>query len=62
MKCFRLFAGLRRWGKTVLLVEQNAVAVDVADKGYVLELGTTVLSGTGPELLNNPDGNAYLGV
>lgn len=61
---FQVICRIKEMGKTVLLVEQNAVkALDVADKGYVLELGTTVLSGTGSELLNNPDvERAYLGV
>lgn len=61
---FNVIHRIKEMGKTVLLVEQNAIkALEVADQGYVLELGSTVLSGTGSELLNNPDvERAYLGV
>ncbi|MEX0973805.1 MAG: ABC transporter ATP-binding protein [Bacillota bacterium] len=61
---FRAIGRIRQMGKTVLLVEQNAVlALAIADKGYVLELGNVVLSGTGQELLHNPEvEKAYLGV
>lgn len=49
--------------KTVLLIEQNAMmALSVADRGYVLQTGEIVLSGTGQELLHNEDvRKAYLG-
>jgi branched-chain amino acid transport system ATP-binding protein len=49
---------------TILLVEQNAFkALEIADRGYVLENGEIVISGIGKELLNNPEiKNAYLGV
>lgn len=49
--------------KTVLLIEQNAMmALGVADRGYVLQNGEIVLSGTGEDLLNNKDvRKAYLG-
>lgn len=55
---------IKQMGKSILLVEQNAVlALAIADRGYVLELGRVVLSGTGEELLHNPDvEKAYLGV
>ncbi|HXL67966.1 MAG TPA: ABC transporter ATP-binding protein [Xanthobacteraceae bacterium] len=49
---------------TVLLVEQNvAMSLKLADRAYVLENGRVVLSGTGSELLHN-DGirQAYLGL
>jgi len=54
---------LQEQGTTVLLVEQNAkAALRLADKGYVLEVGKIVLSGTGPELLRSDDvRKAYLG-
>ncbi|GFK92652.1 High-affinity branched-chain amino acid transport ATP-binding protein LivF [Fundidesulfovibrio magnetotacticus] len=50
-------------GMTVLLVEQNAnLALKLAHRGYVMETGRIVLSGTGRELLDNPDiRRAYLG-
>src|SRR5215472_3250559 len=48
---------------TVLLVEQNAHhALRLADRGYVMQTGRIILSGTGPELLANPEVRAaYLG-
>ena len=48
---------------TVLLVEQNAHhALRLADRGYVMQTGRIILSGTGPELLANPEIRAaYLG-
>jgi len=49
---------------TVLLVEQNAhAALAIADVGYVMETGHTILSGPGPELLQNEQvKKAYLGM
>lgn len=56
-------AKLRDEGRTILLVEQNAMAaLKVADRGYVMETGTIVLEGTSGELLDNNDvQRAYLG-
>ena len=50
-------------GKTILLVEQNALkALSVADKAYVLEQGRITKSGPGAELLKDPQiAEAYLG-
>ena len=50
-------------GTTVLLIEQNAnKALSIADRGYVLETGKVVLSGTGKELLASDEvRKAYLG-
>lgn len=50
-------------GTTILLVEQNAqAALSVADRGYVLETGKIVTTGTGTELLASPAiKKAYLG-
>jgi branched-chain amino acid transport system ATP-binding protein len=47
---------------TVLLVEQNAHhALQLADRGYVMQTGRITLSGTGTELLANPEvRSAYL--
>lgn len=55
---------IRGEGVSVLLVEQNAqLALEVADRGYVIESGRVVLSGTGRELLDHEDvRKAYLGV
>lgn len=54
---------LQEQGTTILLVEQNAqAALKRANKGYVLEVGRIVLSGTGSELLKSDDvRKAYLG-
>ena len=50
-------------GTTILLVEQNAgMALDVADRAYVLETGNITLSGTGEELSQSDEiKKAYLG-
>ena len=50
-------------GTTILLVEQNAqMALSVADRGYVLETGKIVATGTGADLLNDDAvKKAYLG-
>jgi branched-chain amino acid transport system ATP-binding protein len=55
---------LRRRGLTILLVEQNAnVALTIADRGYVIETGRIVMTGTGKELLNDARvRTAYLGM
>jgi len=55
---------IRERGITVFVVEQNAtMALAVADRGYVLQSGRVVLSGTAQELLDNPQmKRAYLGV
>ncbi len=54
---------LQQQGTTILLVEQNAqAALKRANKGYVLEVGSIVLSGSGRELLESDDvRKAYLG-
>ncbi|WP_345817387.1 ABC transporter ATP-binding protein (plasmid) [Paraburkholderia sp. PREW-6R] len=55
---------LKAQGMTILLVEQNAVAaLAIADRGYVLETGSIVGSGTGKALMSDPAvREAYLGV
>lgn len=60
---FEIIANLHKVGTTILLVEQNAqAALSVADRGYVLETGKIVASGTGTELLTSPEiKKAYLG-
>ena len=60
---FSIIEQLRREGMTIFLVEQNAnQALKLSDRGYVLENGHVVLSGTGAELLANPAVcEAYLG-
>ncbi len=60
---FDLIGDLNRDGLTILLVEQNThMALQTAHRGYVLELGATVLSGTAEELLADDRlEEAYLG-
>jgi len=60
---FRIIMDLKREGRTILLVEQNAKkALQCADRGYVLETGTMVLMGSGEALLNSAEVQAaYLG-
>jgi ABC-type branched-subunit amino acid transport system ATPase component len=54
---------MARAGLTVMLVEQNAArALEISDRGYVLELGRNRFAGTGQELLHNPEvRRMYLG-
>jgi ABC-type branched-subunit amino acid transport system ATPase component len=54
---------MARTGLTVMLVEQNAArALEIADRGYVLELGKNRFEGAGRELLENPEvSRLYLG-
>ena len=60
---FKIIQTLHEDGTTILLVEQNAqAALSIADRGYVLETGKIVTSGTGTELLASPEiKKAYLG-
>ncbi len=58
-----MIAGIRDRGATVLLVEQNAaLALRLADRAYVLETGRVTLEGPAKELVANPEVHrAYLG-
>ena len=60
---FKIIQTLHEAGTTILLAEQNAqAALSIADRGYVLETGKIVTSGTGTELLASPEiKKAYLG-
>jgi len=60
---FANICAIRQQGITVMLVEQNAKkSLNICDYGYVIENGNLVCSGTGKQLLNNPEiANAYLG-
>ncbi len=60
---FEIIKQLHKAGTTILLVEQNArMALSVADRGYVLETGKIVATGTGEELLRDEAvKKAYLG-
>jgi branched-chain amino acid transport system ATP-binding protein len=61
---FQIVREINAQGTPVLLVEQNATkALEVAHRGYVLETGVIVKSGTGRELLASEDvQKAYLGM
>lgn len=60
---FEAVLAIRKEGVPVLLVEQNAsMALQIADRGYVMETGEVVLEGSGQELLHNDEvKKAYLG-
>ena len=60
---FDIIQDIQKQGTTVLLIEQNAnKALAIADRGYVLETGKIVLSGTGKELAASDEvRKAYLG-
>jgi branched-chain amino acid transport system ATP-binding protein len=60
---FATIDSINRQGTTILLVEQNAaMALSIAHRGYVLETGTVVLSGTAGQLAENAEvRRAYLG-
>lgn len=62
-KTFDIIQDLNRKGITILLVEQNAnMALSIAHRGYVLQIGNIVLHDTAINLLNNPlMKKAYLG-
>jgi branched-chain amino acid transport system ATP-binding protein len=63
MSVFEALKELNQEGTTILLVEQNArLALQFAQRGYVLENGSLVLEGDSKELLANPEvKKAYLG-
>ena len=60
---FDIITELHKSGTTVLLVEQNAeMALQIADRAYVLESGRIKLTGTGKELASSDEiKKAYLG-
>jgi branched-chain amino acid transport system ATP-binding protein len=60
---FEIIQEIKKQDVTILLVEQNAAkALSIADRAYVLETGNITMSGTGKELLNDPKvRQAYLG-
>jgi branched-chain amino acid transport system ATP-binding protein len=63
MSMFDALRQINRDGTTILLVEQNArMALQFAQRGYVLENGNLVMAGPSAELLENRDvKKAYLG-
>jgi len=60
---FQIIEDLNQAGTTILLVEQNAgMALEIADRAYVLETGNITLQGTGEELMRSEEvRKAYLG-
>jgi branched-chain amino acid transport system ATP-binding protein len=60
---FRIIKEVHESGVAVLMVEQNAaMALSIADRGYVLATGSIVLEGKAAELLHHEDlKRAYLG-
>lgn len=63
LQIFSIIAEINKQGTTILLVEQNAnQALSHAGRGYVIESGAIVLTGSGEELLRNDEvRKAYLG-
>ena len=61
---FKIIKRINQEGVTILVTEQNTKqSLEISDRGYVLENGRVVLSGTGQELLNNEHvKQAYLGI
>jgi branched-chain amino acid transport system ATP-binding protein len=62
-RIYETIAEINRGGMTILLVEQNAnYALDVSQRGYVMQTGSIVLDGASESLRTNPDvQSAYLG-
>ncbi len=60
---FKVLKEINQSGTTILLVEQNAnMALRLANRGYVLETGNIIVTGSGQELMGNPRvKEAYLG-
>ncbi len=64
LSLFKLIEEINKEGVTILLVEQNVrQALELVDRGYVLETGKIVLEGRGKELIENEHvKKAYLGI
>lgn len=60
---FSIIKEINQSGTTILLIEQNAsMALQIANRAYVMETGSIVLSGTGADLMQSDDiKKAYLG-
>ena len=61
---FNVLVDINKRGTTILLIEQNAqIALQVADRGYVMETGKISLEGKAAELMENEHvKKAYLGL
>jgi branched-chain amino acid transport system ATP-binding protein len=62
-RVLELVRDINRTGTTIFMVEQNAsLALQIAHRGYVLQTGRIVLTGSAQDLLNDPRiRDAYLG-
>jgi branched-chain amino acid transport system ATP-binding protein len=62
-RVLELIRDINRTGTTIFMVEQNAsLALQIAHRGYVLQTGRIVLTGSAQDLLNDPRiRDAYLG-
>jgi len=62
-RIYETIAAINRGGVAILLVEQNAnYALEIADRGYVLETGRVALSAPSADLRDDPEvQRAYLG-
>lgn len=58
---FEVVERINQDGTTVLMVEQNAGVLDIADRVFVMEKGTLIYSGVGGEMDHNEIRRAYLG-
>lgn len=61
---FAVLKGVKDSGTAILIIEQNLVkALNMADRGYVMETGEIKIEGPSQEILNNPEVRAaYLGI
>ena len=61
-KIFEIVREVSQQGVTILLVEQTSRALQIADRGYVMEPGLITMSGQAQQMLNDPKVRAaYLG-
>lgn len=63
-KIFETLVEINKSGMTILLVEQNVMSsLEIASRGYIIETGENVISGSADELLHSEDvRKAYLGI
>ena len=63
-KIFETLVEINKAGMAILLVEQNVIlSLEIASRGYIIETGMNVVSGSAQELLDSSDvKKAYLGI
>ena len=63
-KIFETLVEINKDGMTILLVEQNVMSsLEIASRGYIIETGENVISGSADELIHSEDvRKAYLGI